>query len=402
MYDKTVKQFKGECPNCDNVIEYHAIKFPGINDKGEMIARCQSCKVIFGIQCKNPAESYIVSGADKMSSLDYEEDSPSSHKKLKESFTYKGDIFRNNPKFDFESYNLYKCPHCDDNLEKLAHENMSNDYQEWSKQIWQYIHMDISRHGYDAEKAIVKVNFSCSCRREHFALFYKNYNHCEFSSNDFLLGHISNCISFDNRIDGTITKSNFIELIKKLIIRWELIFEKTYLIFPYVGHTRSKSDELLDLWGEITSYSNPEKLKIITKTQTLNSYKNAVSEAILDYNILSKYKFTPQAIDYAIKNTRFHAKIYCGANESYVECLSGSANIAKGPTHEQLTFKKYDSYADFYEKFLEVFDTCKVADDVFKINENNTSQKCHVLFDKSEDYLYSQLERTSLIPLIKS
>lgn len=402
MYNQTKKQFKGECPHCENIIDYHELKFPIINDNGEILARCQNCKEMFGIQCKNPAESYIVSGAEKIDYLDYEGESPSTLDKLIVSFKYNGDIFRNNPKFDFESYNLYKCPHCDDNLEKLAHEKMVNDYQEWGQRICQYISEDISGYGYDAEKSIIKVDFSCTCECKHSALFYRNFDHRDFSDDDFLLGHISNCISLENRIDGTITKSDFIELIKKLMIRWELLFEKTYLIFPYVGHTRSKSDELLELWGEIISQSDPNKLKIITKTQTLNSYKNAVSEAIHDYNILSKFKFTPKVIDDAIRNTRFHAKIYCGVNDNYVECLSGSANIAKGPTHEQLTFKSYDSYDTFYERFLKVFDTRKVADDVFSIVEKSNSNKCHVLFEQSEGYHHSQLEKSSLIALIKS
>lgn len=398
----TKKQFKGTCPHCNNVIDYHELKFQMENDIGEMLAKCQSCGDTFGIQCKNPDESYIVSGADKIDYLDYEFESPSNLKKLTVAFKYKGDIFRNNPKFDFESYNIYKCHSCDDNLEKIAYESMASEYQEWGQQVYQYISEDISGYGYNAEKSILKIDLTCSCGKNHSALFYKKFDHCDFSDNDFLLGNISNCVSLEDRIDGTITKSDFIEAIKKLIVRWELLFEKTYLIFPYVGHTRSENSELLELWGEIISQSSSNKLKIITKTQTLNSFKKAVSEVFHDYNVLSKFKFTPQVIEEAIKNTRFHAKIYCGVNDNYVECLSGSANIATGPSFEQLTFKKYDSYDIFYERFLKAFDTSKVADDVFSILDNKTTNKCHVLFDQSEGYHHSQLEKTTLIALIKS
>lgn len=397
----TKKKFKGECPHCENVIDYHEPRFPFVNDTGEILAQCQNCKNMFGIQCKNPDESYIVSGADKIDYLDYECEPPSEFDKLKVTFKYNGDILKSKPKFDYDTYNLYKCQHCDDNLEKLAYETMSSEYCKWGQQVYNYISQDISGYGYDAEKSIIKINFQCSCEKKHSALFYKKFDHCEFSDEDFLLGNIDNCINLEDRIDGVITKSNFIELIKKLIIRWELLFDKTYLIFPYVGHSRSQNNELLYLWGEIISQSDSNKLKIITKTQTLNSYKNAVSEVFHDYNVLSKYKFTPEVIDSAIKNTRFHAKIYCGVSDNYVECLSGSANIATGPTHEQLTFKKYDSYDVLYERFLKAFDTRKVADDVFNIVENITTKKCSVLFDQSEDYHHSQLEKSTLITLIK-
>ena len=395
-------QFKGECPHCENVIDYHELKFPIENDKGEMIVQFQNCKKKFVIQCRNPYESYIVSGADKIDYLDYECESPSDLEKLKTSFKYRGDIFRTNPKFNCGVYSLYKCKTCNDNLEKLAYESMTLEYSEWSPKICQYISEDISGYGYDAEKSILKINLTCSCKNNHSALFYKKFDHCDFSDEDFLLGDISNCIALEDRIDGTITKTDFIELIKKLIIRWELLFDKTYLIFPYVGHTRSESNEILKLWQEIISQSNSNKLKIITKTQTLNSYKNAVSDIFHDYNILSKYKFTPQVIENAIRNTRFHAKIYCGVTDNYVECLSGSANIAEGPTHEQLTFKHYDSYDIFYERFLKAFNTRNVADEVFKITESNTTKNTNVLFDQSENYLHSEIEKSTLIKLITS
>lgn len=401
MYS-TKKQFKGVCPYCDNVIDYHELKFQVVNDTGEILAKCQGCENMIGIPCKNPDESYIVSGADKIGYLDYECEQPSNLEKIIVSFKYKGDIFRNNPKFDIEAYNLYKCPDCDDNLEKKAYETLAEQYPEWGKKVYQYISEDISGYGYNAEKSIIKVDLTCSCGKNHSALFYKKFDHRNFSDDEFLLGNINKCIPLEDRIDGTITKSDFIELIKKLIIRWELLFDKTYLIFPYVGHTRSQNTELLELWEDIISQSNSNKLNIITKTQTLNSYKDAVSAVFHDYKTLSKFNFIPQVIEGAIKNTRFHAKIYCGVSENYVECLSGSANIAKGPTHEQLTFKSYENYDTFYDRFLKEFDTRKVADDVFSIVEKNNSNKCHVLFDQSEGYHHSQLEKSSLIAFIKS
>src|SRR5699024_713248 len=112
----------------------------------------------------------------------------------------------------------------------------------------------------------IKVDLTCSCGKNHSALFYKKFDHRDFSDDEFLLGNINKCIPLEDRIDGTITKSDFIELIKKLIIRWELLFDKTYLIFPYVGYTRSQNTELLELWEDIISQSNSNKLNIITKT----------------------------------------------------------------------------------------------------------------------------------------
>lgn len=391
--------FKGECPHCQNIIDYMELKFPMDNDKGEMICQCENCKKHFSIQCKNPDESAIINGAFKTDYRDYECESTSEYPKLIATFKYKGDLFRKTPKFNFEACNLYKCKKCDDNVEKLAQETMEKEYQLWGEEVYQYNSMDVSGYGYDAEKSIIRINFNCSCETSHSALFYRKYDHLEFSDEDYLLGHITNCIDLEERMDGTISKSDFIEVIKKLIIRWELFFDRTYLIFPYVGHTRSENSELIDLWSDIISQSDSNKLKIITKTQTLNSYKKAVTAIYHDYNILSKYNFTPKAIEYAVRNTRFHAKIYCGVNTNYIECLSGSANIARGPTTEQLTFKKYDSYDIFYDRFLKIFNTRKVSDEVFSFDNNNLTKDCHVLFDQSTQYKYSKIEKKDLIEL---
>lgn len=51
-----------------------------VNDDGEMICRCMGCNNSFSIQCKNPDESYIVSGAEKVDYLDYEVQPPSNIK----------------------------------------------------------------------------------------------------------------------------------------------------------------------------------------------------------------------------------------------------------------------------------------------------------------------------------
>lgn len=389
--------FKGECPYCPNIIDYMEVKFSADNDRGEMICQCVDCKNVFKIPCRNPAESSIITGAFKTDCRDYEGEAPSEYPILNTAFNYNGDIFRTTPRFDFETVHLYKCRNCEDNIEALAQRTMESEYEKWGPEVYQYNSMDVSGYGYDAEKSIVKIDFTCSCGTPHSALFYRKYDHLEFSDEDYLLGHITNTIDLEERMDGTISKSDFIEIIKKLIIRWELFFEKTYLIFPYVGHTRSENSELINLWSDIISQSHSNKLKIITKTQTLNSFKKAVSANFHDYNILAKYKFTPQPVENAVRNSRFHSKIYCGVNLDYIECLSGSANIARGPTTEQLTFKKYDNYNIFYERFLKIFNTRKVSDEVFSFDKSNQSKYCHVMFDQSNQYRYSKLDKKDLI-----
>ncbi|MGY4043051.1 hypothetical protein [Aeromonas hydrophila] len=395
-----INKFKGERPYCSDVIDFHELKFMVVNDDGEMICRCMGCNNSFSIQCKNPDESYIVSGAEKVDYLDYEVQPPSNIKKLKVTFKYDGDIFKSPPKFDSNKYKLYQCHSCSDNIEKLAHDMLHATYSEWGQQVYRYISEDISGYGYDADKCIINVDFTCSCGENHTALFYKKFNHESFSGDDFLLGNISNTINLNDRVDGIITKENFIELIKKLIVRWEFIFDKTFLIFPYVGHTRSSNMEILNLWEQIISQSSSDKLKIITKTQTLNAYKKSVSETVHDYEILSKYKFTPQSIESAIKNTTFHAKIYCGVSSNYVECLSGSANIATGPSNEQLTFKNYDSYEMFYGRYLQTFDTLKVADEVFQLSDVNNPDDCHVMLIQKEHFAHSRLYKKDLVNLL--
>ena len=391
------RKYKGNCPHCEEVIEYHVTIFSVENDDGEMVCTCDACGEEISIPCLNPEDSYIISGATKDYALDYSYEAPSYLTEIYTMFEYNGDIFKDAPSYNSNTISLYSCETCDDNLELIAHQEIYEKFNKFASAINDYTIIDIKGYGFLPEKVLVAINFKCSCRTEHKALFYKDYNHCGFSSDDFLLANITNTQDLNDKIDGTLTKSDSLEILKKIIVRWELVFDKTYLIFPYVGYYKSPADKTLKLWREILSQSHSPKLSIVTKTQTLNSFKKAVTTEYLDYKTLERFDFTPKAITSAIKNTNSHAKIYCGVSEDYVESISGSANIAQGPSAEQLTFKRYYSYSDFHRRYLAPFNLKEIPEDLFPLK---STHDCHVLFDEDNNFKSQRLYKKQLSQLL--
>ena len=58
-----------------------------------------------------------------------------------------------------------------------------------------------------------------------------------------------------------------------------------------------------------------------------------------------------------------HAKYYVGVFDDYVEVLSGSFNIHKGPSFENISFRKYDK-TFFRERYLHMFKDFKYSENI--------------------------------------
>lgn len=51
-----------------------------------------------------------------------------------------------------------------------------------------------------------------------------------------LLVNVTNTLPLDKVILGVFTKTNIMNWLYKLLIRWGLLFDKIYLVSPFVGH----------------------------------------------------------------------------------------------------------------------------------------------------------------------
>ena len=390
MNPHTKTYYKGKCPSCRSIIEFHSIHFTIDNDKGEMVSTCNNCEAMFRIVTRNPDESYIAYGARKNSSIDYETESASAYPDISEVVLFEGSLNDTMMIFDPNSKPLYVCSSCGEGLEKKAFSKLEETSYKLIQAYHDYTTVDIKGYGFNPEKAIFKLNLICSCNKEYSAVFYKKYDHNGFDISDFNLGSIIGSTPLEKVIDGTMSKDDCMELLKKALVRWELLFDKILIITPFVGNQYLSDEKLIDTWFSILSQISKDKAKLITRSASLKKVKQAISNHIFDYEFLKDYDLSVTHIDKAIKLQPSHAKIYCGFSENYSEMIHGSANIAYGPSREQISFKSYGSYKDLYDSFLAPLDIKDASALEYSNMQENGS---NVLFEESEGFRAKQIQK---------
>lgn len=348
----TKNHYKGKCPRCRSIVEFHSVHFTIENDNGEIISICDSCDEKFKIITENPDESYIAYGARKESCIDYEIEPPSEYPAIQDVIYFQGSLNNNKSIFDPNVKPIYLCKSCGNSLENLAFTKLNDAFTEIIKAYNDYTIIDIKGYGYNPNKAIFVLKIQCLCNEQYSAVFYKKYDHSEYNISDFNLGNIIKSKPLGDIVDGTMSKDDFMEVLKKILVRWELFFDKALIITPFVGHQYLPDEKLIDTWFSIISQISNEKAKLITRTASLNKIKRAISNIIYDYDRLKEYQLSVPHIDEAIKLQSSHAKIYCGLSCDYCELIHGSANLVYGPSKEQVSFKVYNKYHELYDKFL--------------------------------------------------
>lgn len=386
-FKKTTMKLK--CSNCKNTIEFHEIKFPIDNDFGEKIIECKSCNETLSITCKNPNESYVVSGASEVDYLDYDIDMPSNLTKINEILIFDENFFDLNPSYDIGATQLYICTCKKCNLEEMAYSTFENKWdKKLCEQIAKYYTIDLKGYGCNPENAVVKINFNSNCGKEYSALFHTNYT--EFLKfEQFRLGSIIDAVSLENTLSRSYTKKESMDLLKKLISRWSLFYEKILLISPYIESSFTKGEKIKDtLFGIIEQFPKHKEANIHTKTQTIKSFKKAITTSYdVEYKFLEDWDLSIKAIDESRKNNNSHAKMYIGVSRDVSEILLGSANMANGPSREVIHFFKL-STDELNERYLD----SHLAHPL----EFSKKMRNDVIFDENDQFTARELNKDEL------
>ena len=143
MIPHTKTYYKGKCPSCRSIIEFHSIHFTIDNDKGEMVSTCNNCEAMFRIVTRNPDESYISYGARKNSSIDYEIESASAYPDISDVVQFEGSLNDTKMIFDPNSKPLYLCSSCGEGLEKKAFSKLEETFSKIIQAYHDYTTVDI-------------------------------------------------------------------------------------------------------------------------------------------------------------------------------------------------------------------------------------------------------------------
>ena len=393
MFDVERTTMKLRCSNCKNTIEFHEVKFPIDNDKGEKLIGCNLCKETVSILCDNPKESYIVSGASEIDYLDYDIHEPSNFPRINEVVVFEENFFDLNNSYDTGATQLYRCACKECNLEEIASTQFNKKWDEkLCEQISKYYTIDLKGYGCNPENAVIKINFKSNCKKEYSALFHTNYTEfLEFEH--FRLGSIIESVSLESTLSRAFTKQESMDLLKKLISRWSLFYEKILIISPYIESSFVKGEKIKNtLFGIVEQFPKHKEAVIHTKTKTIKSFKKAVTSSYdLEYEFLEDWDLSLKAIDESQRINNSHAKMYIGVSRNISEILLGSANMANGPSLEVLHFYKLatdelnDRYLDSHLKKPLEFSSRLRSDVIF--DENNQFQARELTKEELYSYL---------------
>ncbi|MBS7825020.1 hypothetical protein J7547_07290 [Wohlfahrtiimonas chitiniclastica] len=407
MFNNTQRSHKGKCPTCQNIIEYQTIKFIAENDIGEMICICSNCNESFKISTKNPRESTVISGAIKQQYIDYEINEPSTHPSISEEIQFEGSLFYQEKKYNYQSNPLYICScNHNTNLEEIAYMALNKSESEWKSILGRYTNAYLAGQAKLIENVIIQCNINCSfCNREHNAFFYKLYKDVDaFLPSQFMLGSISNSLELDIHLSGVLSKNDFMCYLIKLLSRWEMLFDQYYLIFPYIGSTYTKAQDILEIWTKILSQiQNSKKAHIKSIGQTFKSQSQKQFDSVYGenaYSFLKEYGLTPIEIDQNQGLQHFHAKIYCALRNDKIELYSGSANLMHGPSLEQMTMTIHTKNLDnVYQKYLSHFKITK--DEAF--DTPYPEYHSHLIIQQcAPSFSYRYITQSDLISLVES
>ncbi|WP_341489169.1 phospholipase D family protein [Photobacterium damselae subsp. damselae] len=368
---ENVSQFWIKCPNikCQAVIacseaytqslDCGLYQVPACDEDGFIQGECDNCNTQFKIKVINPELASFNNGA---TNIDYgygtASDIYDAKRTICDNSISDGTTQVHKTTFDYEAQPLYLCDNCGKNAETQLLSAFKNDFDSFFNGFDNYMGFTLSRGhggigGIPAD-ILVRIEFECTCGQKHVGYMNRKYSESyDFEVTDFSIVNITGTTPIDQVIKtGVYVKDLFLSWLFKLLPRWALIYERVYIITPFVGHPYLKPEVLVSLWTNLIQRLDTEKSKIFVrggqKKLFINAY-NKLNEQ--PYSELEDYKLSSSLIS-NIKNKNFHAKVYCGIGRKRSEVLSGSANLVGGKTMEFLNFEDSTDLGDINTRYL--------------------------------------------------
>jgi hypothetical protein len=190
------------------------------------------------------------------------------------------------------------------------------------------------------EHAVFTVDVPCSCGEPHRAIFYHAFrlNGSDMPPlEDLLLADVSRT-DLTDVLTGVLTKTDVMQALEKLIARWRLFNDQILLATPFVAHQWKTKAERLDIWERLLAQLDPSRTVLMTRGATFKEYRVALAESGLDHDMLARFGLENRIVGDGKRKQDSHAKVYIGLGET-CEVLSGSANVVRGGSMENITFQ---------------------------------------------------------------
>lgn len=327
-----------KCPMCGKPHPYKEITLPAMNDSGYWRLSCHECGRQFVLPLRNPDES----GADYHVSERYVGEYAGADLVAVEIVEHDLNLNRTSHAFDYAAPPIYLCSKTQESLEKPAQSALAAVLKNVLSAYWNYANYVLANRAPDFEHVVIHVPVTCSCGQPHVATFYANFlltGDVQESLDEYLLAGISGT-SLEDRLDGLFSKSDIMNFLEKVVIRWHLTADQIVVAAPFVGHQYMSKKDKLKIWKWLISILDPAKSVFITRKAQLDAYKAAMDEVDgLKHAFLQDFDLESKLVSADTRRQDFHAKFFIGLTNDRCEVLSGSANLTRGPSVENISFR---------------------------------------------------------------
>jgi hypothetical protein len=351
---QTVRRtFSAKCPHCSHPFHYTEVTFvDGINDIGHWEVQCFDCESDFSVQLNNAYESYA--------EYDWQIHERFDHQPLGETSPMATDIVAHNIErkktswhFDCDAFPLYLCQQTGSALDTIAYTQLNQHAQD-VETAWRSAEQYLLAGGDGGrEHVLVSVDVPCDCGASHLATFYAEKRLGAGSTplvQRCLLADVQRA-SFASRLNGLYSKTEIMQFLEKLVIRWHLTSDQILIAAPFVGHQFMGVEDKRKIWDWLIQNLDPRKTTLLTRKATFADFKKTLTEDGVDYEELKGYGLEDRLISSGVTKQNFHAKFYAGLSEEVTEVLSGSANLLRGPSIENISFSQ-NTGAEFAAHYL--------------------------------------------------
>ncbi|MBB2803066.1 hypothetical protein [Xanthomonas arboricola] len=253
---------------------------------------------------------------------------------------YRLDLNRLALVYDLTSCALYECP-CGQPLDELAYEQLSTEFDDIQSEYTSHLHYAFKGH-FNAHYVTVDVAFECPCGLFHKATLYTRFlidPEKRPRLEDYILADISG-VELADVLDGVRSKTDAMDLLGKLLLRWNLLADQILVASPFVGHQYMSAGEQLTIWEWLLGLLDPQIAIFLTRSTTWKSYRKSLADAGLPLDVLENFGLENKVVSAGQSKQAFHAKFYAGIGDDWSEVYSGSANLVRGPSIENTSFRR--------------------------------------------------------------
>lgn len=339
------------CPHCDapfHYIEFKAIG--GINDDDRAAVTCESCRATFAVPVTN-YELLRTQPQQNVRKIETTKGQPPESTSIAEHNIPRD---RTNWNFNPTTAALHVCPKTGSSLEDAAYAVVAQTRSDLLR-AWTHLEHFLAKNGRSGDNRVVLTcDVACSCGIPHTAVFYAPTYVMAHGKPPLdqrcLLAHITGT-DYEDRLTCILSKSEAMELLEKLLIRWNLTCRAIVVTSPFVGYKYLDDEKKRGLWDWLHANLEPNKTMVLTRNATWKEFKSLQEGAGIPYETLESFGLTSTLVGKG--KTNFHAKFFAGVAEEGVEVLSGSANLVTGPSFENIAFKRMTEER-FKTKYMDV------------------------------------------------